>query len=201
MSRRSVMAAFSAFNNFLALGINSEFLIAESINFLSWSAFNVRLNDEMHFTELTSTAGLLLVTIVGTGSLCDGLTIRNSWLVEYNLYLFVVLHTPLEGAEMEFTLTMYENLSELLALLNLPCRVFLTHLLQGIHHLLSFALIDGADSTRVLGVGIFDEVEAVLAIFSIEGVASLDILEFHAATDVACSKLFYLDTVLTCTDK
>ncbi len=59
----------------------------------------------MYFTKLTCTTALLLVTIVGTCCLGDGLTIRYARLLKHDRELIVVLHTPLESAQMELALT------------------------------------------------------------------------------------------------
>ena len=99
----------------------------------------------MHLTELTRTARLLLVAIVGTSHLRDGLTIGNLRLLVFNLDLLVVLHAPLEGAQVEFALSVDDDLAELLRLLNDPRGILLTHLVQGGHHLLRLALVNGLD--------------------------------------------------------
>ena len=132
-------------DNLLALGVDAVFLAAESVNFGSGHTLVVGLNDEVHLAELACTARLLLVAIVGTGCLGDGLAIGNLGLVERDLNLFVVLHAPLQGAQVELTLAVHEDLLQFLRLLNLPRGVFLAHLLQGVHHLLRLGLVDGAD--------------------------------------------------------
>ena len=81
----------------------------------------------MYFTELTSTTRLLLMTILGTCHLSDGLTIRNASRLKLNVQLLVVLKTPLQCTEVELTLSAYNSLTQFLALLNEPCRVFLMH--------------------------------------------------------------------------
>ncbi len=54
------------------------------------------------------------MTIVGTRSLGDGLAIRNLGLDILDLYLLIVLDTPLEGAQVELTLTADDGLLQLL---------------------------------------------------------------------------------------
>ena len=68
---------------------------------------------------------------------------------------------------MELTLSVHDDLAQLLALLYSPCGILLPHTLQSIHHLLCLSLVDGLDSTAVLGVGVLYEVEAILAILAV----------------------------------
>ena len=151
----------------------------------------------MNLTKLTCTTRLLLVTIVGTSHLSDSLTIRNLWLDILDLDLLVVLHTPLQGTQVELTLTMNDNLAQLLRLLNNPCRILLTHLLQSGHHLLGLALVNGLDGTRELRVRILDEVELILYILTIKGVTSLNVLKLNGTTNITCYELINLNTVGT----
>ena len=99
----------------------------------------------MNLSKLSGTSRLLLMTIVGTGCLGDGLTIRNLGFFKLNLNLLVVLQTPLQGAKVELSLTMNDGLTELFRLLNNPCRIFLTHLQQGCHEFLHLSLVDRLD--------------------------------------------------------
>ena len=155
----------------------------------------------MYLTELASTTRLFLVAVVCAGCFRNGLTIWNLWLIKDDLNLLVVLHAPFESAEMEFTLSVNKNLAEFLALFDLPCRVFLTHLLKGVHHLLGLAFVDSADGTRILGVGIFNEVEAVVAILAVKCITGLDIFELNAAANVAGDEFIYFNTVRSSTSK
>ena len=98
---------------------------------------------------------------------------------------------------MELSLTMNDGLAQLLALFYHPCRIFLTHLEQGDHEFLHILGISSTDSTRILGIGILDEVETPLTVLAIERVAGLDILELHGTADVASLETVYSDTVGT----
>ena len=139
------------------------------------------------------------MTIVGTCHLRDGLTIRNLGLDILNLDLLVVLHTPFQGAQVELSLTMNDDLAKLFRLLYNPCGVFLTHLGQGHHHLLGLGLVDGLDGARILRIRILDEVVAPLAVLAVEGIACLHVLQFHGTADITSLELVYRDTVGTCT--
>ena len=153
----------------------------------------------MYLTELTCTTRLLLMTIIGTGHLGDRLTIRNLRLNILNLDLLVVLHTPLQSTQVELTLTMNDDLAQLLRLLNHPCGILLAHLLQGSHHLLGLSLVDSLDGTRELRVRILDEVELIIGILTIQGIAGLHVLQFHSTTDITGLQLVNLNTVGTST--
>ena len=153
----------------------------------------------MNLTKLTSTTRLLLVTIVGTGHLRDGFTIWDLRFLIINLDLLIVLHTPLQGAQVELTLTMNDDLAQLLRLLNDPCGIFLAHLLEGCHHLFSLSLVDGLDGTRELGVRIFDEIELIIYILGVQRVAGLHVLQLHRTADITSTQLVNLNTVSTST--
>ena len=92
---------------------------------------------------------------------------------------------------------MNNDLAQFLALLYSPCGIFLSHALQGIHHLLCLCFIDSLDGTAVLRVGILDEVEPILTILAVEGIASLHVLQFHGTTDITGHHFFHLDTIGT----
>ena len=96
---------------------------------------------------------------------------------------------------MELTLSVHDDLAQLLALLYSPCGILLPHTLQSIHHLLCLSLVDGLDGAAVLGVGVLYEVEAILAILAVERVAGLHVLQLHGAANIACHQFLHLDTV------
>ena len=117
----------------------------------------------MYLAELTCTAALLLVAIVGTGCLGDGFAIRNALLVKFNGNLIQVFQTPFKRTEVELSLTVHEDLAQFLALLYFPRGVFLTHAVQCRHHLFGVGLVHRLNGAGIFGVGVFDKVEAVLA--------------------------------------
>ena len=96
---------------------------------------------------------------------------------------------------MEFALSVNEDLAQFLRLFNYPCGVFLTHACERCHHLFGFAFADGADGAGILRVGVFDKVEAVVAVLGIEGVSGAYVLELYGAADVAGRKLANLFTL------
>ena len=98
---------------------------------------------------------------------------------------------------MEFALAVDEYLAQFLALLYHPCGVFFRHAVDGGHHLFHFGHVDRTDGADALGVGIFDEVEAVVGILAVKGIARLDVLQFHGAADVTGAEFFHLGTVLS----
>ena len=101
----------------------------------------------MNLAELTCTTRLLLVTILGTRHLCDGLAIRDACRLKLDSQLLVVLQSPLQCAEVEFALTAYDGLTKLLALLHHPCGVFLMHTEEGCHKLLCLCCVLSLDGT------------------------------------------------------
>ena len=101
----------------------------------------------MNLTELTGTTGLFLMTVIGTGGLGDGFTIRNLGLLKVDHHLIIVLNAPFEGTEMELTLTIEDNLTKLLGLLDNESGILLTHTADDGHHLLHIGLIYGLEST------------------------------------------------------
>jgi len=155
----------------------------------------------MHFTELPRSSRLFLMTVVGTRSLRNGLTIRDTRFFELDGYLLIIFHTPLQRTQMEFPLSVYQYLTQFFALLHYPRRIFLTHTVQGIHHLLSLCLVHSLYRTGIFRIGVFDEVEAILTIFIIQRISRLHILQLHRATDISGHQFFNLDTVGTGTNE
>ena len=151
----------------------------------------------MHFTELTGTTRLLLMTIIGSSALGYGLTIRNLRLVKFHRNLLVVLKTPFKRAQMELSLSMNDSLLQLLALLNNPCRIFLTHFKHCSHELFCICRVYGLNGTRVFRVGVFDKVEFPFAVFIVKGVSCLYIFQLHSTSYISCIKLVYRKTVGT----
>ena len=182
--------------NFLSrLDVHAELLSAELIHRGIGHTLGIGLHNEVHLTELAGTARLLLVTIVGTGSLGDSLTIWNLRFLVVNLDFLVVLHAPFQCAQVELTLSVDDNLAEFLRLLHHPRRVFLAHLGQCSHHLLRLTLVHGLHGTRIFRVGIFDEVVTVLTVLAVERVTGLHVLQFHGTADVTGIELIHGLTV------
>ena len=87
------------------------------------------------------------MTVISTSGLGDGLTIRNLGLLKVDHHLIIVLNAPLEGTEMELTLTVEDYLTELLGLLDNECGILLTHTVNDGHHLLHIGLVYRLEST------------------------------------------------------
>ena len=100
---------------------------------------------------------------------------------------------------MELTLSVNNDLAELLRLLDNPCGIFLTHLGKGSHHLLSLTLVQSLHGTRILRVRILDKVETVLTVLTIEGIACLHVLQLHGTTNITSIELINRLTVGTST--
>ncbi len=149
----------------------------------------------MYFTELSCTARLLLVTVVCTGHLGDGLAIGYAGRLKLDGYLVIVFQTPLQRTQMEFSLSANDGLTQFLALLNNPSRILLMHTEKCGHEFFGVCGIDGLDSTGEFRVGILDEIKLPLTILAVERIAGLHILEFHRTTDVAGIELVYWHAV------
>ena len=149
----------------------------------------------MHFTELSGTARLFLVAIVCACGFGERLAVGNALFGELHFDFVDVFENPLQRAEMELTLSVHENLAQLLALFHHPRGVFLTQTREGGHHLFGVGFVDGTDGAGEFGVGVFDEVKAVVALFVVERVARAHVFQLHGAADVTGRKLFDLIAV------
>ena len=132
---------------FLALDVHLELLTVDLERGWIRHSLCIGLHDQVNLTKLTGTTRLFLMTVVGTCHLCDGLTIGNLWLQVLDIDLLIVLHTPFQGTQVELSLSVNDDLTELLRLLYHPCGILLTHLRQGSHHLLRITLVDGLHGT------------------------------------------------------
>lgn len=188
-------------NDFFRLGRHLKLLSTKLIDAGQFHTVEVGLNDEVYLTKLASTTRLFLMTIVGTRCLCDGFAVRYALFVKFDLYLVDIFQTPLQCAQVEFALTMDEDLAQLLRLLHLPCRVFLAHTVECCHHLFRIRLIDGTDGASIFRVGILYPVELVIAVLTVERIARAHILQLDRATDVASLQLFYFIALCTCTNE
>ena len=114
-------------NLFLAFHGNADFLIAKLVERWVGHTVAIGFHYEVYLTKLTSSAALLLMAIVGACSLRDGFTIGDALLVKLNWNLVKIFQTPFQRTEVEFALSVNQNLAQFLRLFNHPCRVFLTH--------------------------------------------------------------------------
>ena len=146
----------------------------------------------MYLAKLTSTATLLFVSIVGTCGLGNGFAVGYARLIKLYGNFVKVLQTPFQCAQVEFALAMHQYLAQFLALLHLPSGVLLPHAVEGSHHLFGVGFVGGLDGTGVFWIGVFNEVETVLAVLAIECVAGTHIFEFDCTTDVASLELLNL---------
>ena len=186
--------------DFLAtLDVHLELLTAELIDRRLGHTLGIRLHDEVNLTKLACSTRLFLVTIVGTRHLGDGFAVWYARLLILHLYLFVVLKTPFQCAQMELALSVYDSLMKLLRLLHNPCRVFLAHLHERSHELLHLSLVHRTYGTRILRVRILDEVEALLHFLSVQSVARLHVFQLHGTANVAGIELVNRHTVGSCT--
>ena len=139
------------------------------------------------------------MAVVGTGSLRDGFAIRDTRFFELNLQFLVILQTPFQCTQVEFTLSVHNGLAQLLGLVDNPCRVFLAHTVQDNHHLFRIGFIQRLDGAGIFGIRIFNEVETILSPFGIQRIARMHILQFHRAADITGYHFLHLDTVGSCT--
>ena len=134
---------------------NFKFLPSKFVHFRDIFSLYIGLDNKMNFSKLTGTPRLLFVTIVRPSSLSNGLAIGNARLTKLRKNLIVVFQSPLEGAQMELSLTIYNDLSQFLALLHNPSRIFLHHSVECFAHFLSIGTIYRLYSPHKLGCGIF----------------------------------------------
>ena len=151
----------------------------------------------MNFTKLAGTTGLFLMTIVGTGSLCNRFTIWNLRFFIFYLKFFVVFQTPFQGTKMEFSLTVYQSLFQFFWLLNHPGRIFFAHTVQDTHHLFHIRFIHRLNGTGIFRVRIFDKIEFVVTILTVQRITGFHVFQFHGSTDITGLQFFHLDTVTT----
>ena len=184
---------------FRTFHIHLIFLSVELVGFRSWHTFIIWLYNQVYLTKLTGTTRLLFMTIVGTRSLRDGFTIRNLRFIKLDRQFLIVFQTPFQRAQMELTLSVYQNLTQFFGLLYNPCRIFLTHTIQYRHHLFRIRLINRFDSSCIFRIRILDKVETVFTILSVQRISSLYVFQFHRTTDISRTKFIHLFTVCSCT--
>ena len=101
-------------DNFLAFDVHFELLSIEIIVSRIKHTLCIWLYYQMHFTKLPGTATLFLMPILCLCFLGNSLTIWNSRLTKLYLQLLIVFKTPLQRSQMEFSLPVNNNLSQLL---------------------------------------------------------------------------------------
>ena len=172
-------------NLLLVPHVHLELLVAKLVGVGLGHSLLVRLYNEVHLAKLARSARLLLVAVVGTGCLGDGLAVRNLGLLIHDFQLFVVLDAPLQCAQVELALARYYRLLQLLGLLNHPRWVFLVHAVEYGAQLFNFALILGAYRALILGRRILDEVKCPVHTLVVQCVASAHVFQFHSCAYVA----------------
>ena len=110
-----------------------------------------RAYEEVNLTELTCTAGLLLVAVLGGSHLGNGLAIRNLWLIELYVHAELVDQTPLDDVDMLLAVALENGLAELLVVVYDNGRVLGGNLLQCITELLLILNDLSLDGALVLG--------------------------------------------------
>ena len=129
--------------------VHLKLLRTKLISIRQRHTFVIRFYNQMHLTKLACTTRLFLMAIVCTSRLRNGFTIRNSRFLIFDLQLFIILQTPFQRTQVEFTLSVNNSLAQFLGLLYHPSRIFLAHTVQYGHHLFCIGLIHGFDSTRI----------------------------------------------------
>ena len=93
---------------------NLKFLSIELIRIGHRHTFFIRFYNQVNFTKLTGTTGLFLMTIVSASGFCNRFTIRNLRFFVLHRKFFVVFQTPFQCTKMEFSLSVYQSLLQLL---------------------------------------------------------------------------------------
>ena len=110
----------------------------------------------MNLTELTCTAGLLLVAVLGGSDLGDGLAIRNLRLIELDIHAKLIDQTPLHDIDMLLAVALENGLAKLLVVVHDYGWILGRDLLQRITELLLILHDLGLDGALVLGCREFD---------------------------------------------
>ena len=184
--------------NFLNVArLDTIFLTVEFIDFFNRFAFYVRFNDEVNFTELTSTTRLFFVTIIATRSASDSFTIRDARFKILDLEFIVVFDTPFESTKVEFALTRNDSLTKFFTLFDNPSWIFFVHTSEDFVEFFFFTISYRFDSATIFWFWILDTREVVFTTFSIESITSASIFKFNSSTDITSYELVNFDTVLT----
>ena len=148
---------------------------------------DVGAHEEVHLTELAGAAGLLLVAVLRSRDLGDGLAVRHLRGIELDVLLELVVHSPLDVVDVLLAHTGKDGLAEFLGILDGDGRILGRDLVQGVAHLGFVVLVDGLDGAAVLCIREHHVLDGLLA-GSGEGDVGLAGLELHDAADVGRSQ-------------
>ncbi len=156
----------------------------------------IRLYHYMNLTELTGTARLLLMTIVGRRHLGDGLAIGDARREVLYVDLVIVIKTPLENIEMMFALTMYNSLFKLLGVFHHYGGVFEMSLGQCVAELLLVGRLEGLYRGTETMFGEFYRLYDTVEPGSGESTVDLGALQLDGTPYIARRQLRHLHTIL-----
>ena len=128
------------------------------------------------------------MTVVGACGFGDCLAVGYAHLLERDGKFLVVLNTPFQCAQMEFSLTLDECLLELLALLDHPSGILLVHACQDGRQFLTVAFCHRLDGADILWRRVFDEIKLILTSFLVERISCAHVFQFDSCAYVACLK-------------
>ena len=114
-------------------------------------ALDNRADEEVNLSELSCSAGLLLVAVLGIGGLGNGLAVRDLRSKEIDLYLELVLKSPLHHIDMLLALSAENGLLQFLGVVHDNCRVLSRNLVESLSELGLVSLHLGLDGRAVLG--------------------------------------------------
>ena len=150
----------------------------------------------MHLTELTGTAGLLLVTVLGRCNLGDGLAVRHLGSVEFDVLLELVGNSPLHIVDVLLAHTGKDGLTQFLGVFHVDGGILGSHLVEGVAYLGLVVLIHCLHGAAVLGIREHHVLEGLHTALG-QGDIRLTGLELHDAADITGadgSNLLFLST-------
>ncbi len=143
----------------------------------------------MHLTELAGSSRLLLVTVICRSDLCNGLAVGDARSKHVYLNLVLVLESPLYDVYMMLSLSLEDGLLKFLRIFHYDCRVFGSHLVQGLGHLLLVLLLLSLNCSAELGLREIDRLERYVSSRSAQGHICLCCTELHGTSDISCEQV------------
>ena len=177
------------------------YLILLSVEFIylfGRDIFHIWLYDDVNLTELSCSARLFLVAIVGTCCLGDGLAVRYAGFAEVYHHLVEVFYSPFESAEVKFALSRQYRLAKLFRPLYDPRRVFGVHTVEYFAELFVFALVLGFDGTTIFRGGVVYFGEYPIDILTIHSITCAYVFELDCGAYIARHHFVDLRTSLSC---
>ncbi|GFI53460.1 hypothetical protein IMSAGC022_00047 [Alistipes sp.] len=180
----------------LALDVYRDILAVDLVLRRLGHALVIGLDDHVHLAELSRTARLLLVTVVGLRDLGNGLPVRNLRREELHLHFVLCRKTIFQDVEMMLALPLYNSLFQLFRVLDQDSRILVLGIVEQLAQLLLVVLLLGLDRRSVTRLGEYDRLDANGGRRRGERVVGARTLQLDGAADIAGRQLADLDAVL-----